>query len=468
MEILNSNQNERAESSDRGERAERLPVNSDVAQTTASTKMLFDTFEFDRQPGKPISQSNDVISAGDALVPQIQHIPKATISDDHIDFSPVDPDILKNSMRTNFTGLAAVLPPLTYMETKRPEIAEAVTSFDDKWLGLAGEIIKEADKDGDGEVDQKDLATLVGNATISGPRAQILAQLYKSFEKIDAQDLSLKPGTLSQKELEAYIAGRASAQPGSSTITALPDWMGHIRDKAQKPGYVLVLYADKDPLQSITPDAIRQGTVGTCAFLATLASLAASRPEAIRDMLKDNKDGTYTVTFPGAADKPVTVKAPTETELGLYNHAGPYGTWASVMEKAYGAYLRKHKGIEALTDSEAGDGGAFADDMVALLTNKKSDKLYFDESSREVVKQEIHQAIEMNKLVIGTINRFASTETFPKKHAYAITAFDPNGPDGGKVTVRNPWNAEKKTERGTIDISLDRFMREFSDVTLER
>lgn len=44
-----------------------------------------------------------------------------------------------------------------------------------------------------------------------------------------------------------------------------------------------------------TPDDIMQGKLGDCYFIAALCSVAANNPQIIRDMMKDNGDGTVTV-----------------------------------------------------------------------------------------------------------------------------------------------------------------------------
>jgi len=48
----------------------------------------------------------------------------------------------------------------------------------------------------------------------------------------------------------------------------------------------------------IDPNDVRQGQLGDCYFLATLASIAQQDPERIRNMVEANSDGTYTVWFP--------------------------------------------------------------------------------------------------------------------------------------------------------------------------
>jgi len=48
---------------------------------------------------------------------------------------------------------------------------------------------------------------------------------------------------------------------------------------------------------TVDPNDIRQGGYGSCGLLATLHSIAQQDPSVIQDMIQDNGDGTYTVTF---------------------------------------------------------------------------------------------------------------------------------------------------------------------------
>jgi WXG100 family type VII secretion target len=47
----------------------------------------------------------------------------------------------------------------------------------------------------------------------------------------------------------------------------------------------------------ISPNDVTQGQLGDCFLMASLAAVAQSNPDVIRNMIKDNGDGTYTVTF---------------------------------------------------------------------------------------------------------------------------------------------------------------------------
>src|SRR5690606_36561200 len=47
----------------------------------------------------------------------------------------------------------------------------------------------------------------------------------------------------------------------------------------------------------IDPNDVSQGQLGDCYFIASLAAIARQNPDLIREMIRDNGDGTYTITF---------------------------------------------------------------------------------------------------------------------------------------------------------------------------
>jgi hypothetical protein len=245
------------------------------------------------------------------------------------------------------------------------------------------------------------------------------------------------------------------------------------------------LFATKDnPLASITPDAIDQGTIGNCYFLAAVASVAKTNPESIRDMIKDNRDGTFTVTFPGAPDQPITVEAPSQAELGLYNHGSKHGIWASVVEKAYGKYCqssilnRLPNWESGNTPAEGADGGGWLASSIELLTGKQTDTDIVVLASEADTARKLTEAFSSNQpravtcgIAKGVMEVFGAEgktgDGFPTAHAYSIIGFDPAGPDGGTVTVRNPWGGPEGSTDGTMQISLRQFRDNFSVVTYQ-
>ncbi|CAN5419689.1 hypothetical protein BH11CYA1_BH11CYA1_43060 [soil metagenome] len=104
-------------------------------------------------------------------------------------------------------------------------------------------------------------------------------------------------------------------------------------------------------LDSLRPEVIVQGAVYDCRFLATVASYTATAAgrQALYDSIKSNKNGSYSVTFPGN-NETVCVSKLTDEERLLYaktkDRSGrSAGIWLAVLEKAYGQYRNQHQDL---------------------------------------------------------------------------------------------------------------------------
>jgi hypothetical protein len=118
-----------------------------------------------------------------------------------------------------------------------------------------------------------------------------------------------------------------------------------------------------NPLQDIKPENATQGIgIPNCHFTATVSSMAQADPEALKNMVRQNKDHTFTVTFPGDPAHPQTVGAPDDWELETFA-GGQSGVWANVIDKAY----RKYKQLPFYN----ADGGK-AREAEHLLTGKSA------------------------------------------------------------------------------------------------
>jgi hypothetical protein len=114
---------------------------------------------------------------------------------------------------------------------------------------------------------------------------------------------------------------------------------------------------------------VGQGDLGDCYFLSSLAALANTHPDLIRNAIKDNGDGTYTVTFKervkGAVNPvPIRVDAKFPTtasgaqKFGKGLETGPHGQelWPALFEKAYATWQENKGGYAHINQGgEAGD-----------------------------------------------------------------------------------------------------------------
>jgi len=213
------------------------------------------------------------------------------------------------------------------------------------------------------------------------------------------------------------------------------------------------LYADcLQPTKSIKMDDVRQGPAGDLYFDAALAAVAGRQPALIGESIKENDDGSYTVTFKGDQLHPVTVAKPSAVEL-LRSYKGDDDCfWPVVMEKAYTA----HQYLYA--DSQASFN--FDEDLrcrsqiaraVYLLTGAPhviedradADKTFgqSDDYAHRLSQamSDLTMAAALGHYALVGTGACASTQDnqLLPCHAYTVLAYSP-GPDGGQFLMRNP------------------------------
>lgn len=329
----------------------------------------------------------------------------------------------------------------------------------------------------DGVLKKNDIEKALNGANISAEDKQHLQKLNKLVDEIGNNPnwIGGEKG-LTKEDIGKHAFSILNDGDRAKLVNNMSYAMSRTADARNETNGNRDLY----PPDGIKPDAIKQGMIGNCYFVAALAAVAKSNPESIRNMIKDNNDGTYTVTFPGAKNEPITVKAPTEAEMGLYNNSGSNGLWASVMEKAFGKYKDNHAWIGSYTPQEGADGGGYTEKSLALLSGKESTELnlYDDKNDPSVVHKYLRDAFESNppKAVTassrlewqGWWNGWKTdgdtTDGFVRRHAFTITGFNPDGPGGGTVTIRNPWGGSENSTGGTISVPLHVFVKNFGRV----
>jgi len=196
--------------------------------------------------------------------------------------------------------------------------------------------------------------------------AILLNSLWSSWEQIsslgNASNGDLTGGSI--RELQRLLAA-----PDAALTTAEQQVVRQFRENVQSNREQITrwstdLYASNDNnLASIIPEAcIQPSGVGCCQLVSAIASLARANPAAIRNMIRTNNDGTYTVTFPN--QNPITVNGPTDGELLSYRMGSEHGIWAVVLMKAYGK-LRDPQNSNNIEAAHAASG-MFEDSLRTL------------------------------------------------------------------------------------------------------
>ena len=135
------------------------------------------------------------------------------------------------------------------------------------------------------------------------------------------------------------------------------------------------LYAQgSGDVDEVAMNDVNQNQIGDCWLLGPLAEMALKNPQAIKNMIHDNGDGTYTVTFkervgisPIYIDKKITVtpEMPWDSILeiggeskfhqphagkGDKNFFGKEEIWVQIIEKAYAEYKGGYDKINTNTN----------------------------------------------------------------------------------------------------------------------
>jgi hypothetical protein len=330
------------------------------------------------------------------------------------------------------------------------------------------------DADKDGFVSKGELDSAFSDPCVTGGDAQVVSALRNSFvalEGLSNDELGPENDGITKADMSKFN-DLVSKQNRSVDEESLVDTVdGSLYNTKQANDNInRGLYADpSDPLSSITPEAVKQGQIGDCYLTSALGAVAAQDPEAIKNMIKDNANGTYSVTFPDAPDKPVTVNAPTDDEIAQFAGDTQYGSWPAVIEKAYGKRIDQNRVVaqDAIPD------GSFLSTGLSALTGKDIDSDTLAFTSLSATDRKLTEAMDDHRPVTAGVfkNLFGGSSPIPDGHAYSVLDYDS---DSKQVTIRNPWgNIEPHDARGhaldgnddgIFSLSLQDFDKIFSEV----
>lgn len=222
--------------------------------------------------------------------------------------------------------------------------------------------------------------------------------------------------------------------------------------------------------KALDPSNMEQGQLGDCWFLAAAGAVAKHDPDWIREHMKQNADGTWTVTM-YKNGKPVEITVEASVPDGAVTDASGRDNWLAIYEKAAAEYFGG--------DYKDLDGG-FSDNGLAAITGKDTDR------SGQSDFNEIDRKLQDGPVAVGTETKpddsfrwFWEDEQIDDNrivpdHAYIVDSIETReNPDTGDrermIHLINPWgpnggeyDGEKRW--GDIWLTEDQYKENFDSV----
>lgn len=211
----------------------------------------------------------------------------------------------------------------------------------------------------------------------------------------------------------------------------------------------------KDDVAPISYNDVRQGQIGDCYLMASIAAIARQNPKAIANLIKDNGNGTYTMNFHARntgirswfddfSEAKVTVsgKLPVDNKQLIYARAGDtegskQELWVALVEKGF---AQLHSSYAAI-----GKGGDPAAALEALTGNLATTR-----NAKNVTIEQLDASFKAGKAIViatpgdgkggGGKGPLFDNKTLVSSHAYWVKSVDAKQ---GTVTLENPWGAER-------------------------
>ncbi len=334
---------------------------------------------------------------------------------------------------------------------------------------------------GDGNLSRADMLAVFGQVEKEGNLSSTTfadlkalvgkTSFFSGDDFVDALAADVINGNAANAHFQGGTLGNLAVGSSSSQLTKLVDkWFLGQDHPATMNG---VHYAQATG--SLFPHAptyadIRQGVIGDCYLLSSLAETAFVTPAAITSMFIVNGDGTYTVRFNdnGKWDY-VTVDSmlPVDSRghfvyanfgQNISDHSVPL--WVALAEKAY-AQINESGWLRA----DLGDTGH--NTYAAISAGYMTDALN-QITGRGTGFTSVNQTSFVGAFNAGQLITFASTASpvdasVLGEHAYAVVGYNKST---GQVTLFNPWGINNGSAPGLVTLNWSQLKNDFDDIQL--
>ena len=341
-------------------------------------------------------------------------------------------------------------------ETPKPAATPAVAQDTQALCTSLTRLFDRLDKNKNGKISKSEVKEALKDPKIKGDDAAALAALLGLMEAKEGLE-----GDFTREKLTRLQSGQSGTKIDQKAASYFSYYRSRLNNQSRK-----VVEGTPNPFQ------LEQGQFGTCYFLAALVSKAQQDPGSIAKMIKDNGNGTFTVTFPG--HKAVTIDAPSDGELLTEASSGSNGTWATILEKAYAKMKNDEAFFSRDNPMDKVEGGGTGQGISDLTTSSvDTDELWLTRKS--TTRKKLIKALGAGKMVVASVSKdWIRDSGIPDQHAYTVLDYNEKT---DKITLRNPWGhtetkgadgrAKDGNDDGIFQMTLDEFDKTFSIIAYE-
>jgi hypothetical protein len=287
------------------------------------------------------------------------------------------------------------------------------------------------DRNTDGTLSTRELNAAMGSPQFKQGQAAAVVAMREgvdAIEDLSNDERSLETKGITKKDLDQFDRLKDDSPIRSNAISThgLAVWRISATNRE--------LYAKGD--LSVRGQSVEQGNLGDCYFVAAVSGQAALDPASI----KDNQDGTYTVTFPDR--KPVTIQAPTDAEIGRYSTGSDDGLWVKVLEKAYTQVRNRSRLIKRQDPYKAIEGG-FHFQGIRAMTGKSPSYGAVPVMSEAKIVSFVKDGQKNSRLMTISTGKWpgrdrTKADNLPSGHVYTVMGYNA---EKNTIRIRNPWGS---------------------------
>ena len=297
-------------------------------------------------------------------------------------------------------------PPAPKVTFQAPSYKKALEQFLPKW-----------DANKNDRLDRSETAALLRDGSIRSIEAAALATSHFWFLKSpDKKSATLDELTSDIKETMAFANG-------SFTYV--------FKMEREYEFYLVHLFTSSRDMfgsKKIGIEGISQGHLGNCFFVSMAGNLAFQNPDAIKNMIKINEDGSNKVEFPDG--RLVRINKLPEAVIALGSRTSNQGTWINVLEEAYGEVYKSiaPEDTAAIGLDRISRGGNIGE-TISLLTGHQSDTIAWKSGLPEDllnIRYLLGKGVK-NKSLMGagvSLDLKKPPPAIVVGHAYAILNYD--------------------------------------------